>query len=506
MATTNIPMSTASRKTNWRRVTLSAATLAGFALLSFVVLGVANPFNSALKVILVLLLPLVAVFIVPSAARALARGTADVVRNFKWYHGVWLLVLVSGLVFRERLLQDINAEPIDGWALFRISVAGLVGMIMITRLVFRKTPWLRPLLQGLIGIMAVFALVSLVSTLWSVRPPWTLYKSLEFLVDLSVVAGIVATVKSTEEFEKYVNWSWILLGVLLLTVWIGAVMDPEDALHAGFLMGPLGMRLVGVIPDLSANSVGEFSAILAIVALSRLLYDPERQHNPAWYRLLFAFAMITMIFAQTRAAIVGFIFSAFLLLIFTRRYLLGITFGIASAFAGVFLLAFTNSGAFIRDYAMRGNSVSEVEGLSGRLEFWQQAYKHFLDRPLIGFGGFAGGRFLVLPDLGRYATPDLHSSLVESLVDIGIWGPILLIAALAGIWWVLFKAFRSPLLAPSENRLVVEVLAVIGVITIRSLEGGGLISHPALAFLTVLGFAEFMRRRLKYGGTLAPNG
>lgn len=504
MATTDLSIGTARKMTS-HRAFLSTVILAGFALLSFVALGVVNPFNSVLAVILILVAPLVAVFILPSATRALTRGATDLARTFKWYHGVWFLVLLSGLVFRERLLQDINEEPIDGWALFRISMVALVGIIMIGRLVFKKTAWLRPLFQGLIGIMTVFALICLVSTVWSVRPPWTLYKSLEYLVDLSVVAAIVATIKSTEEYERFVNWTWILLGVLLVSAWIGAIVDPEDALHAGYLMGPLGVRLVGVIPDISANSVGEFSAILSIVALCRLLHDPKKQHNGAWYRLLFAFAITTLIFSQTRGAIAGFFFSAFLLLILTRRYLMGIAVGIASSFAGIFILAFTNFGGVARDYAMRGNSEAEVEGLSGRLEFWQHAFKHFLERPLTGFGGYAGGRFLVLPELGRYATPDLHSSLVESLVDIGIWGPLLLIAVLLGIIWVLYKSVRSPLLAPSETRIAIEVLAVMGVITFRSLEGGGLISHPAFAFLTVLGFAEFMRRRLKYGEPLAQN-
>jgi O-antigen ligase len=499
MATTNLPISPAPGKTNWRRIVLSISMLAGFALLTYVALVVVNPFRSTLGVILILLAPLVAIFILPSATRALVRGAKDLVKNFKWYHGVWFLVLLSGLVFRERLVQDINEEPIDAWALFRICVATLVGLIMMGRLILKKDPWIRTLLHGVIGIMTAYALISLVSTGWSVRPAWTFYKSAEYLVDLSVLASIVAAAKSTEEFEKFVNWTWILLGILLVSAWIGAVVDPQDALHTGYHMGSLGVRLVGVIPDISANSLGEFSAILAVVALCRLLYDPERKHNRAWYRLLFAFATTTMIFAQTRAAIVGFVFSAFLLLILTRRYLLGVAIGLASSFAGIFLLAFTNTGSLVRDYVLRDSSVSEVEGLSGRVEYWQAAFKHFLERPLIGYGGYAGGRFLVLPELGRYATPDLHSSLVESLVDIGIWGPLLLIAVLIGIWWMLFKAWRSPVLAPSENRLVIEALAVIGVITLRSLESGDIISHPAIAFLTILGCAEFVRRRLKRG-------
>ena len=44
-----------------------------FALLSFVVLGVLNPFRTPLKIILVLVAPLILIFVLPGAMRALDR-------------------------------------------------------------------------------------------------------------------------------------------------------------------------------------------------------------------------------------------------------------------------------------------------------------------------------------------------------------------------------------------------------------------------------------------------
>ncbi len=402
-------------------------------------------------------------------------------------------------MFRVREFQDINEEAIDGWAYFRIGVAGLVGLVLIGRLLSKRTHWLRWLFRGSIGIMAVYAAICLVSTMWSVRPAWTLYKSMEYMLDLSVLCAVLVTVKSSEEFERFMNWAWTLLGLMLVTTWIGAIIDPVDAFEAGQHFGPLGVRLNGVVPALSANSVGEFSAVLAILALCRLMYDPERRFDRAWYSFLFLFSVATLIFSQTRAAIAALFLAVILLLILTRRVLLGAAIAIGSAFAVIILLAFTKFGSLVWDFVLRGEQVSEVEGLSGRIGFWQYAFQKFQERPWTGFGGFAGGRFVILPALGHYEIPDVHSSLVESLVDVGIWGPLLIIIALISMWWFMRKASHSPLLNLHEQRLAIESLAILAIITVRCAVSGNITSHPAFAFLTLLCCAEFMRRRLKYG-------
>jgi O-antigen ligase len=470
-----------------------------FALLSFFVLGVANPFRSPLKITAVLVAPLLLIFVLPGAMRALLVGARSVAKHFTWYQGLWLLVLVSGLVFRIRQFQDINEEAIDGWAYFRIGVAGLVGLILIARLLSKRTHWFRWLFRGSLGIMAVYAALCLVSTTWSVRPAWTLYKSMEYMLDLSVLCAVLATVKSSEEFERFMNWAWTLLGLMLVTTWIGAILDPVDAFEAGQHFGPLGVRLNGVVPALSANSVGEFSAVLAVLALCRLMYDPERRFDRAWYSFLFLFSVATLIFSQTRAAIAALFLAVILLLILTRRVLLGAAIGIGSAFAVTFLLAFTKFGGLVWDFVLRGEQASNVEGLSGRIGFWQYAFQKFQERPWTGFGGFAGGRFVILPGLGHYEIPDVHSSLVESLVDVGIWGPLLIIIALISMWWFMRKASQSPLLNLGEQRLAIESLAILAIITVRCVVSGNITSHPAFAFLTLLCCAEFLRRRLKFG-------
>jgi O-antigen ligase len=465
-----------------------------FTLLALYALTPLHPFG----VVLLLLAPLVCAFVLPGAARTLYVETPALFRSFTWWQGVWLLMLISGLVFRVRAVQDINAQPLDAWAMFRICVEGVVGVILIGRLVSARTPWLRTLFQGLIGVMTAFALVDITSTAWSVKPLWTFYKSTEYLVDLSLVSALITTLSSTEELERFANWTWTLLGFLLFTSWIGAIIDPADALEGGHTLGPLHARLTGLIPNLASNTVGELSAILGIVALYRMLDDPDKRFSASWYRLLFVASVVTLIFSQTRSAIGAFIFAVMILLFLTRRVLIAAVVAGLGAFCATILVAFTDVGNVIWAYLLRGQSAEQAEGLTGRVVWWHYGMQKFMDHPWRGYGAFAGGRFVILPGLGRISTPDLHSTIVESLVDTGIWGTSILLIAVLGIWWCLYRAIRSPQLTASESRLAVELLSVMAVISVRCVMSSDIIDHPALAFFTVLCGAEFMRRRLKH--------
>src|SRR4029077_5647339 len=212
--------------------------------------------------------------------------------------------------------------------------------------------------------------------------------------------SIVATLNSVEEYEKFANWTWTLLGLLVLSAWVGAIVDPRDAFLEGYSYGPLRVRLEGVWPNIDANSIGEYCAILGSISLCRLLDDQDGKYDRAWYRLLFISAVVTLIFTQTRADVAAFLISLVLLFVLTRRVLLGAVVGITTSLVGVILIFFTNFGSTVTSYLLRGQSVAEGESLTGRLDFWQFAFQKISERPWTGYGGYAGGRFVVLPGLG----------------------------------------------------------------------------------------------------------
>jgi O-antigen ligase len=465
-----------------------------FAPISVLALYAMAPFRSTWVIGLILLLPLVLVFLFPPAVRTGIQNTAALLKSFTWWHWLFFLALLSSLTFRLRDLQDINSNLLDAAALFRVGVDGLVILILLKRLMNGQSPWLRQAFRGLFGVLLLFALFAGLTSFWSVRSLWTLYKSVEYGFDITLFVTILISLRSLEDYEPVLNWVWTLLGLQALSAWIGAVIDPHDAFDYGVAGAFRTPELTGVMPLLAANTIGQIGAILGIVSLGRLLLRSSEDPNRKWYRLVLGFSLITMFLAQSRSAIGAFLFGLMILLFFSHRVFWGTCLAAVGAI-GIVLLGVQGT---ILEYLERGQQMAQIEGLTGRVDWWGYAWEKFLQRPLAGWGGFAGGRFVVLASFSQGSIPDIHSSIVEALVDTGILGLFLLLLALLGAWWYLYRGIRSSRLDSIEKAIAIECLAVIAVLTVRCGVSSTLISHPALPFLAVLGYAEFVRRRLKF--------
>jgi hypothetical protein len=84
---------------------------------------------------------------------------------------------------------------------------------------------------------------------------------------------------------------------------------------------------------------------------------------------------------------------------------------------------------------------------------------------------------------------------VETLVGIGMWGPLLIIIGLIGTWWILLRSTRRFAFTSKEYQLAVEAIAVLGVLTVRTTVMGVIMSQPPIQYFAILGYAEFLRRR-----------
>ena len=410
-----------------------------------------------------------------------------------WWQLMWALVFVSGFVFRVRTTADISEDPIDAWALFRIGLIVIVALVLFVRLTLKKSRWSPGLFSSTLGIFLLYPVISLVSTLWSASTAWTLYKSVEFLTDVLLLAAIVATLRSAEEYRKLVNWTWILLGLLTISAWVGAVVDPGDALFADPTVRIMALpaRLVGVFPVVSCNELSEMSAILGLVALCRLMVDPDAQNKKGRYRVLFLAAMATLIITQTRGVFAAFFIGLVVLLILTRRYRLAAVAGICSTLVLAALLLFTHFGTSASNFLLRGQSVDQASGISGRGEIWEEAFSAILEHPIVGYGGFAGARFAVL------SKNSVHSSSLNSYIDaalnIGIFGTVILLIVVFATGWGLLRSINGTQLSRADSSLALEMFMAFIVIVVTSMESSNLITHPPLPFLTVLGAAAVLR-------------
>ena len=422
-----------------------------------------------------------------------ARGFIGTLRqHVRWWHGLWLLVLLSSLNFRPRTSQDIEASPVDSWALFRIVLMGCVAFVLGARLALKRTAWVASLFRGLVGALSAYVVVCVISAAWSGYPAWTLYRSCEYGVDVALLAAILATLKSVESYRTLFDWTLTLYVGLVSSVWLGLLIWPHLALTP--VGGLIGVELEGVLPSIPANGLGELAAVLAIVAFIRLLQGQERLGQRALYVSLFFSSLLTLFLSQARSAMIGLAAGVALVLLQGRRWLL-----VAATVAAPLPLLSGGAREWLYTYFMRGQSSEMFASLSGRMSWWEATWQDYLKSPLTGLGAYTA-RFEVLARLGSSDTSSVHNTYLEVLFGTSFWGLIAVVAALLGTWWWLLRVLRSGARGSEERGLTLEAIGVLSVVTVRSFFTSHLVAHPSLSFLLVLGCAEFLRRRWKLRG------
>ncbi len=446
-------------------------------------------YGMPIVVALALLAPPTLIYVAWSCSRGFSKLKV-LWRQLSWYHVLWLLVLASSFVIRLRDVGGLQSNPLDAAAMYRVVLVAITAFTLVVRLVLRRTNWMGSMFRGLVLIMTIFALMCTLSTIWSVNAPFTLYKSLEYLNDVALLAAILVTIRSTESFETLFDWTWLLIGLLVASAWVEVPIWPHEALEEGYMAGILKFRLTGIFPGQGSNGLGSFGAIIAAVAFARLWPIAGRKFDKLWYSFVLLLGVATMVCTQTRAAMGGFVIGALLVLLFTKRVGKSLAVGVCATA----LLALTGFGDTILKFLQRGQSRIEVLSLTGRVQWWSVAWDVFKQRPFSGFGAFAAP-FAVWGKMGEEGFGPLHSDYVETLVGNGIWGPLPIIIAVVATWWILLKFFRHLPPGSMERQLAVESLAVLAIVTTRSVVMNLIIFHPPVQYFVILGYAEYLGRR-----------
>ena len=464
--------------------TLAALSMAGGAVIVFA----AERLDFTLLLLLVAAMPaaLYALPALPLAGLKIGR----LLGQLRWWHLLWLMLFLSGLTFRIRGVEDIQDNPLDPMAINRVVLVGTVGLVLLGAFSVRRGPGIHNLFSGGIGWLTVYALFGTLSTMWSVYPGWTFYKSLEYFVDVALIAAIVSGVHSTVQFKTLFDWTWLLYGLVLLSVWVGVVLWPDQAVQRYEALLPV--QIQGVIPVISANGVGTIASTLGTVAVVRLLTRERKDHL---YRLVLALSILSLLFAQTRSAWLAFLIALAVILGLRYRFKMWLML--------LFLLAFFTltvvTGPFAHllwDYFRRGQDASAILTLTGRLNLWKIAWDFIMNRPWSGYGALTGTRFLVA-QFDPYGEGAIISGadnvFLEVLLGTGVIGLILLTGSILQTWRHLWRRLNGSIQF-AENGLVLEALGVLVVLLVRGwFSAGPFIWHPPLTWLVVLGYAQQLR-------------
>jgi len=415
-------------------------------------------------------------------------GIRDVIRGFGWQEWLWSLLFISAMSFEAgSTVKETMNSPLAGnkFVILRLGTEAIVTFVLAWRVVSGKNS-LKYLFTGLSGLMGLYCFICLLSTTWSIVPLFTFFKSAEYTLDVVAAAVIFDSAKTSKDYLKVLNFTYVVYALETGSAWIGGVISPSTAFDE---MG----RLSGSFPMVGANGIGTTGAILTLMGISRLMWKDSKRTIRAWYWAVVSFGAACMVVSHTRHAIGGFILGLAVILILTNRK--WILFALA-AFATP-LIALPPISTTVITYLRRGQDDDAIRGLTSRTDFWGYAWQQLSYHPLTGLGAYAGGRFGVLEKIGRPDAGSLHSDWVEILVGTSFWGVLALLLALAGTWWYLLRGRSSPRLNTLEHNLVVECTAILSMLTLHSIFNDELAWHPPLMFLSLVGYAELIRRKLK---------
>jgi O-antigen ligase len=243
----------------------------------------------------------------------------------------------------------------------------------------------------------------------------------------------------------------------------------------------------------ASNSIGVSGAVISVVALARFLAHRGQKADRTAYAVLFAFGIISLVASQTRNSMAGFLFGAFLVLLYERR----VWIGAAVAAVAVPLVFFTSLGPRMWEFILRSQTETQVADLSGRKLWWAFAWEQVMHHPLTGLGAYAAGKFAILGKLGLGEASQIHSDWLEVIVGTSFWGLIPFVAAFLGCWWILGRSYWNRSLADGERELSAEILGVLGIISVRSFFNVEMSWHAPFLYFAVAAYAEFLRRKKK---------
>jgi O-antigen ligase len=302
---------------------------------------------------------------------------------------------------------------------------------------------------------------------------------------VALLAAVVREVRHVEEIKSLFDITWLLTGLLLLTVWLGILLRPDLAVATG--VGLIGIAIQGVLPSISANGVGDLAAVLLVVAATRLLF---RNHHRSFYWVVCLAALPTLIFAQSRSPAIAALLGLLAILVLARRFGLLALVGLA----GVGLISLTSAETIVQEAFLRGQTPDLVYSLSGRVGWWIPAWELFRENPFLGLGGYAAGRFAVLDQLGVTQTSSLHNAWLEILAGVGLIGFLPFLATFLGTWLTLLRAPYTGSATSIATELRIETVGIFLMLCVRSIFTAEFIWHPPVLFFLVLGYTELLRK------------
>jgi O-antigen ligase len=311
--------------------------------------------------------------------------------------------------------------------------------------------------------LILYAIVGLTASLLSPRGIGAAYWGALYISAPLTGLLLTGSGKSLEEAKILLNTNWVIAFLFVFYLSLGPLRP--------YIIGhplPGAIFLPEDASRITQNGVGRYAGIAVLIALSRFRQQADKRNRIFWFFML-AFSLNLLSLSQSRTALLGFAGGVAVILF-------SLQFNWVAFFAPVFAFIIYLSGFL---WGSRG-SLQELFSLTGRLGQWKPGFHLFTKSPFIGYG-FQADRFML-------EGIHMHSAFFHSLVQSGILGTVFFIAAIYGIWLIIFKGNlirKSADISNPDNIILSESLAIVLFFTLRSLFESTAAFYGADLFLLV---------------------
>ena len=363
---------------------------------------------------------------------ALAAFVGLLVFTYRWPERAmtlaFLLIPIAGTKFRNRDAMDAVNSVVDGQVVLELAVYALIGIMTLTIIYATRFRWPRLTLTA--RVLLAFTALTAISSLWSYAPMLTLVRSIQFAT-LVLLTVVTVTAFGASRVTR------ALTSAVIVYVLVCAALAAAFPVFQGTTTDHQGFRRFSWF-SLHPITVAVYAGIALVLLAAGVMYAREglRRRRLGIPEVLYAIPLgVILLATNSRGPLFAVVATIALILAIKVLRPVAATAVVAAALLGV--LAFNASGMTLdsllvnldngqsplREIVLRGQSPEEFESLTGRTELWTELVPLYWERPMLGFG-YQASRQLVLET--RPWAGHAHNGLIETMLDLGIVGTLLL--------------------------------------------------------------------------------
>ncbi len=355
----------------------------------------------------------------PAATAALGRRSRRAARrHHEWmivrvvlFALAWCVITATWPGREHRVADEIYAGEFDLAIKFQLVAWALVGVGSVIVLRFRLVAAVRAIMRSSLRWYALFVVVALCSTAWSVSPALTAFRALQLCATLLVVILVLWATEENPIYTLYFCYACVVLMALAAgACWI---LIPGQTEHA------LG-------PPLFRGTLAIVAAICAVATIPRMMSSAQR-HTGQWAIVLLVLSGIVLA-GRSRGIIIAFVLVG----------LLGLMLSFKGRLVAVFVATAVTCAAFaysvqLWDFLNRADigSGGDIWTLNGRLPIWREILSMRHELPWLGRGFVAGSRDWFVDEFlargGGFAAQHPHNAWLSALIETGLPGLFCLI-------------------------------------------------------------------------------